>query len=101
MKKTQIQKDAEAFIDGRDNNDIPRSAEITAQEIEDIIKQGQYVASITVEERKRQAFYETMIKGAYNAGYMRGKDARRTRSADRGSWGVVRPKGQTTDDNKP
>lgn len=89
MSKAPILKDAEAFIKGRDNNDIPQSVEITPPEIEDIIERAQNVASITVDDWKRQALYETMIRTAYNAGYMRGKEARRSRNADRNRWGTV------------
>ena len=87
MKQKMIIKDAHAFIDGIDGGEIPNSACLTEQELTDIIEAAEKVAAVSLPTIRSQAMLEAIAKNAYNAGYIRGKQARRSRNRKR--WGVV------------
>ena len=87
MKDKPIIKDARAFINAIDGDEIPNSARLTEQELTDIIEAAAGIAAVSLPTIRAQAMLEAIARNAYNAGYMRGKQARRSRNRER--WGVA------------
>ena len=76
-KPQTIIDDAEAFASGRKSGTIPEGAEITPGEIDEIRKRAIDAASVMMIERQRAtAAAEYAARDAYNAGYIRGINAK-------------------------
>ena len=77
MKEKNIITDAHAFVNGIDADEIPNSAELTEQEIADIIDAANKVAAVSLPTVKNEVMLDTIARNAYAAGYMRGRQAGR------------------------